>query len=274
MKHKVLKDYQHITADKKVVQIKAKSIIEDYKVNIKGDIYLLDKDIIDNNPDFFFAVDWKADLLDFIKGNKVPSPAIVAKKMIPYIEDNYLSKMKTETTIVEKIIHTDPALKTEVSKRQQLLDEVAATLNTRSNNLDLKESELNQKERLYQEAKSQNDARDKELDLQQKDIAIKKLEVQKLEKILSERESLLGSRNKSEKAFQEDLETKIKEYEDKLSSVDEQLEKYRIDKSLSVDEFKSLLQLAGEKYMSSGNEYYRQLVEKTGWYFNQNGLYK
>mgnify|MGYP003404572800 CR=1 FL=1 len=274
MKHKVLKDYQHITADKKVVQIKAKSIIEDYKVNIKGDIYLLDKDIVDNNPDFFFAVDWKADLLDFVKGNKLPSPAIVAKKMIPYIEDNYLSKMKTETTIVEKIIHTDPALKTEVSKRQQLLDEVAATLNTRSNNLDSIESELKQKEKLYQEAKSQNDARDKELDLQQKDIAAKKLEIQKLEKILSERESLLGSRNKSEKAFQEDLETKIKEYEDKLSSVDEQLEKYRIDKSLSVDEFKSLLQLAGEKYMSSGNEYYRQLVEKTGWYFNQNGLYK
>jgi len=268
MKHKVLKDYQHITADKRVVQIKAKLLIENYKVNIKGDIYKLDKDIVDNNPDFFMEIDWKQDLLDYMKGNKVPSPAIVAKKMIPYIEDNYLSKAKVETKIVEKIIQTDnSALESELSKRQQLLDDMNTRISSR-------EFELQQKEKLYEEAKKQNEERDRQLDLQQKDIAAKKLEVQKLEKILSERESLLGSRNKSEQAYQEQLEFKIKEYEDKLSQVDEQLEKYRIDKALTLDEFKSLLQCAGEKYMTSKDEYWRQLVEKTGWYFNQNGLYK
>jgi|ERR1035437_813186 hypothetical protein len=279
MKHKVIKDYQHITADKRVVLIKAKSLIENYKVNIKGDIYKLDKDVIDANPELFLEIDWKADLLDYMKGNKVPSPAIVAKKLIPYIENTYLSKVKTETKIetkiVEKIIQTDnTALDAEISKRQQLLDEVALTLSSRSNNLDNKEAELKQNERLYIEAKTQNEDRDHKLDLQEKDIAARKIEVQKLEKILSERQSLLGNRNKSEQTYQNQLELKIKEYEDKLSQVDEQLEKYRIDKALSLDEFKSLLQLAGEKYMSSHDEYWRQLVDKTGWCFNQNGLFR
>ncbi len=270
MKHRVLKDYQHITADKRVVQIKAKLLIEDYKVNIKGDIYKLDVDVVDNNPDFFQAIDWKQDLLDYMKANKLPSPAILSKKLVPYIEENYLSKAKVETKIVEKVIEkvTDnTALESELGKRQQLLDDMA-------NRLEQREAELSQREKYHTQAKLQNDERDRQLDTKEKELNAKKLEIQKLEKILSERESLLGSRSKSEQAYQSELESKIQEYEDKLSQVDEQLEKYRIDKSLTLEEFKSLLMLAGERYMVTRDEHWRRLVEKTGWFFNQNGLYK
>ncbi len=270
MKHRVLKDYQHITTDKRVVQIKAKLLIEDYKVNIKGDIYKLDVDIVDNNPEFFHAIDWKQDLVDYMKSNKLPSPAILSKKLIPYIEENYLSKSKVETKIVEKVIEkvTDnTALEVELKKRQQLLDDM-------STKVDQREVELSQRENYNIQAKHQNDERDRQLDLKDKELSTKKLEIQKMEKILSERESLLGSRSKSEQAYQAQLELKIQEYEDKLSQVDEQLEKYRIDKSLSLDDFKTLLMLSADKYVQTKDEVWRQLVEKTGWYFNQNGLFK
>ncbi len=272
MKYKVLKDYQHITEDKKVIQIKPKLVIIDYKVTIKGDIYRLDKDIVDNNPEFFHQITWKEDLLDYIKASKLPTPAIITKKLVPYIEENYLSNTQVETKIVEKVVEKviqadNSMIELEISKRQILLDELSSKLSSR-------EDEIEQKEKLLKEAIAHNDQRDKSLDFSERELITKKLEVQKLDKILTEREGLFTARSKSEQEYQNILNEKIQEYEDKLSQVDEQLELYKIDKPLNLDEFKSLLLLAGDKYHTTRDEYWRNLVNKTGWHFNTNGLFR
>ena len=52
VKHKVLKDFQFITNDKKIIILKAKTILENYKYITKFESVLIEKDIIDNNPEY------------------------------------------------------------------------------------------------------------------------------------------------------------------------------------------------------------------------------
>lgn len=85
LKHKVIKDFQYLTPDKKIFTLKSGTIIEEYVFKIKNEYVTIDKDVIDNNPDFFEIVEWKAELLTYLKTNKIPQPALLSKKIIPFI---------------------------------------------------------------------------------------------------------------------------------------------------------------------------------------------
>ena len=82
IKHKVIKEFQYLSPDKKIFILKLGTILEDYIYKVKTELIPIDKDIIDNNPDFFIVIDWKAELLTYLKTNKIPQPAVLGKKLL------------------------------------------------------------------------------------------------------------------------------------------------------------------------------------------------
>ncbi len=97
-KHKAIKDFQLITSDKKIFILKSGSIIEDYRFVSKDIDITIDEDLINSNPEYFQEIDWKQDLNSYLKVNKIPQPAQISKKLIPFIE-NLLSSATTESPI-------------------------------------------------------------------------------------------------------------------------------------------------------------------------------
>jgi hypothetical protein len=105
IKHKVLKDFQLLTEDNKIIILKAKTILEDFKYKNKSEFVTIPSEIIKNNPDYFAFIDWKEDLQSYLKINKIPQPAVITKKLLPFIE-NLIGQLgsKTKEVIVEKLI--------------------------------------------------------------------------------------------------------------------------------------------------------------------------
>ena len=83
IKHKVIQDFQFISSDKKIIVLKANTILENYTYNPKGsgEPLKLEKELIENNNSFFKPLDWREELHTFIKVNKIPQPAIMTKKI-------------------------------------------------------------------------------------------------------------------------------------------------------------------------------------------------
>ena len=75
IKHKVIKEFQYLSPDKKIFILKVGTILEEYNYRVKTEIIPIDKDIIDNNPEFFEVIDWKAELLSYMRSEKMPQPA-------------------------------------------------------------------------------------------------------------------------------------------------------------------------------------------------------
>ena len=96
IKHKVVKEFQYLTPDKKIFILKVGTILGEYIYKVKNESINIDKDIIDNNPDFFENIDWKSELISFMKSEKLPQPAQLGKKLIPFIDEMILSSIQTQ----------------------------------------------------------------------------------------------------------------------------------------------------------------------------------
>ena len=94
IKHKVIKEFQYLSPDKKIFILKIGTITEDYIYRVKNELIPIDKDIIDNNPEFFEVIDWKAELLTFMRAEKMPQPAQLGKKLIPFFEEMVMSSIQ------------------------------------------------------------------------------------------------------------------------------------------------------------------------------------
>ena len=123
LKHKLLTDFQYLSDDKKIITLKSGSIIEEYNFNLKGESIKIDKEIIDANPEIFSIVDWKSELLTFIKSNKLPQPAILTKKITPFIEDMILSSMsKSDGKIDDSKLRELESRETDLFSKEQILN--------------------------------------------------------------------------------------------------------------------------------------------------------
>lgn len=163
IKHKVLKDFQLLTSDKKIIILKAKTVLVDYKYITKNDNVSLDKAIIDNNPDFFSPIDWKEELNTFLKLNKVTQPAILTKKLIPFIEQMFLL---SNFNGVEKGGYAEKEL--ELETRQRKIDMLEKLLQSKMDQLNQDEIKMKARQKFLD---------DKELELEQ--LAVKLLNQQK-----------------------------------------------------------------------------------------------
>lgn len=222
IKHKVLKDFQLVTEDKKIIVLKAKTVLEGYTYTSKNESVLVEKDIIDNNPDFFQVVDWKEELTAYLRQNKIAQPAVLSKKLVPFIQDMFVipqtkveikevTKEVTKEVPVEiikevkievikevpvevikevpvevikevKVSKDDPRKQIELDARISKNEMLEKHLQNKINSMNQREIELEEKERDYEVKKKIVDDKEFELEV----LAMKLLEKQKL---LAEKDS-------------------------------------------------------------------------------------
>jgi hypothetical protein len=207
IKHKVLKDFQLLTDDKKILILKAKTIIEDYKFKNKSETVTVPLDIIKNNPDYFAFIDWKEDLQSYLKTNKIPQPAVITKKLVPFIETMMLeaSNPNIKEIIIEKevikevIVEKPKIVEHEVVVERKVSDDsMSIELELQLKKLKLKEEQLdkeieqtNTKELVAEKKEKEATKLETELNSRKMEIDTKEAELSEKERLLNEKESIL-----------------------------------------------------------------------------------
>jgi hypothetical protein len=99
MNYRVIQNFQFTTADKKIDVLKIGSILapdlssEEQYVFKKGTKeFLYDAQLIENNPEFFEAIDWRDDLLVEMKKCKMKTVAPMFKTVVNFLNNEILSK--------------------------------------------------------------------------------------------------------------------------------------------------------------------------------------
>lgn len=105
-KHKVIQDFQFISTDKRIFVLKTGTILEDYVYKTKDSDIKIDEEIINSNTSYFQMIDWKIELLSFLKINKIPQPAVLSKKLIPFFEEILLSNTTSNIGEIDYINET------------------------------------------------------------------------------------------------------------------------------------------------------------------------
>ncbi len=231
IKHKLLSDFQYVDSEKKIITLKKGSILEEYLYKTKTENIFIDKEIIDSNPDYFLLFDWKLDFLAHIKYNKIPQPAQIHKKMLPFLEDllssfdeddseqsltvseNYLEELKEkekqlnirEKRILDKEGELSIRLK-RIEKREQDYKNDLISLDEKEDNIRSKKSELTEKELDIEDKMQELNRKERNLDQHilesSKNIDQKYIEIQ--EKIKKDLENLSNK--------EKELEIKYKEF--------------------------------------------------------------
>ena len=238
IKHKVLKDFQLLTEDKKILILKAKTIIEDYKFKNKSEIVNVPIDIIKNNPDYFSFIDWKEELQSYLKVNKIPQPAVITKKLVPFIETMMSENGGTQTkeVIVEKevikevIVEKPKVVEKEVIVEKMVNDQsLSIELETKLKKLQLKENQLDKeieeantkeldatnREKKASELEKKYNEKNEELEAKSRYLESKETELNEKETYLKDKESNLSSY-----VSKSDIGAKISEYSQKGFQMD------------------------------------------------------
>jgi len=192
IKHKVIKEFQYLSPDKKIFILKVGTILQEYNYTVKSEVIPIDKDIIDNNPEFFEVVDWKSELLTHMKVQKFPTPSQFHKKLVPFIEEMVLSSIQQNSGPVSTI------------------DE------GKIKELEWKEIDLNNREKRIKDKEEEIDIRLKRVEKREDDH---KLELKSLDK----KEDDLRSKSRDLTEKQLDLEDKIQDLNERERNFDRSL---------------------------------------------------
>jgi DNA repair exonuclease SbcCD ATPase subunit len=201
IKHKVVKEFQYLSPDKKIFILKIGAILEEYIYKVKTELIPIDKAIIDNNPEFFEVIDWKAELLTFMRAEKMPQPAQLGKKLIPFFEDMIMSSIQHDN-----VPSMDPALMKNVERRE-------SELNNFKRDLDRKETDLDSRDRRIKDKEDELEIRIKRVEKREEEY---KLDVKSLEK--KEDDLRLRTRTTTEKEL--DLQDKVQELNERERNID------------------------------------------------------
>jgi len=228
IKHKVVKEFQFLSPDKKIFILKAGTVLEEYKHKVKTEIIPIDRDIIDNNPEFFEIIDWKAELLTYIKANKLPTPSVLTKKLVPFIEEMVLS------SIQQSAVPATPSIgESEIRE----LERKAADLESREKRIKDKEDEIDIRLKRVEKREGEYKEDLKALDRKEDDLREKQLEV--IEKGL-------------------DLDDKMQD----LNEKERNLDRAALDSSKEIDEKYVKLQKKIDADLKSLSEKERELESK------------
>lgn len=200
IRHKLLADYQYTTPDKKIFLIKSGTVIEEYKYKLKGEIIPIDKDIVEANPELFDPIDWKAELLTFMRAEKMPQPAQLGKKLIPFFEEMIMSSIQQQTG------STDPNLLKEVERRE-------SELNSFKRDLDRRESDLESRERRIKDREDEIEIRMKRVEKREDEY---KLDLKNFEK----KDDEIRSKNRTLTEKELDLQEKYQELNERERNLD------------------------------------------------------
>lgn len=242
IKHKLLNDFQFLSPDKKIFILKKGVILEEYNYRVKTDIIPIDKDIVDNNPEYFEIIDWKMELLSYMKVNKMPQPAQLGKKLIPFIEEMVLSTVSQ--TVAPKL--DDSKIKeleekeTELFKEEQSLQRLKISLDSREKLIKDKEEEIELRLKRLEKKESENkielsDLEKKELELQEKSRELKEKELDIEDKLQDIRE-LERNLNLNSLKSAEEIDLKYAELQNKMNTDLKKLSDGEKDLELKVKE--------------------------------------
>lgn len=239
LKHKVVKEFQYLSPDKKIFILKAGTILEEYNYKIKSDIIPIDKDIIDNNPEFFEIIDWKAELLTYIKANKLPTPAVLTKKLIPFIDEMVLSSIQqnivTGTVVDESVVKELERKELDLNSREKRIKDKEEEIDIRLKRVEKRESE--HKDDLKSLDKREDELRDKSKEVIEKGLDLDdKLQYLNEKERNLDRASLESSKEIDEKyvKLQKKIDSDLKE----LSKREKELSKREESKSSKNDSLK------------------------------------
>ncbi len=241
VKHKVLKDFQLLTEDKKIVILKAKTIIENYQFKNKTDSVKVSKEIIDNNPDYFSKIDWKEEFTNFLKQNKLPQPAILTKKIVPFIEsllDKNLSKQneKVVEVLIEKPVEKIVEVVVEKPVEKLVTDQsLSVELENKINKLKLKEEQLDKEIKETNLKEIEADNKHKIASLLETEYKQKLEEITRKEEYLSNKESELLTKE----SYLNQKETNLSSYVSR-SRIDEKVDEYH-RQGFQMDFFRKLI---------------------------------
>ena len=237
IKHKVLKDFQLITDDKKILILKAKTIIEDYKFKNKSETVSVPVDIIKNNPDYFSFIDWKEELQSYLKVNKIPQPAVITKKLVPFIE----TMMKDTGSTTKEIIVEKEVIKEVIIEKPKVVEKIVSDdslsieLETKLKKIQLKESQLD---------KEIEEANTKELDATTREKKAHELEKTYTEKLkeIEDKEKYLNSKEielTEKESFLNDKENNLSDYVTK-GRIGQKIDEYAA-KGFQMDFFRNII---------------------------------
>jgi myosin heavy subunit len=212
IKHKVIKEFQYLSPDKKIFILKVGAILEEYIYKVKTELIPIDKAIIDNNPEFFEVIDWKAELLTFMRAEKMPQPAQLGKKLIPFFEDMIMSSIQHDNSP-----SMDPNLMREVERRE-------VELNSTKRELDRRESDLDSRDRRIKDREDEIEIRMKRVEKREDEY---KLDIKTLEKKDDE------IRNKNRALTEKELELQDKSQE--LNERERNLDKTALMSAKEID---------------------------------------
>jgi SMC interacting uncharacterized protein involved in chromosome segregation len=239
IKHKLLSDYQYVSPDKKIFLIKSGTILEEYIYKVKTELIPIDKEIIDNNPDFFEVVDWRAELFSYMKVNKLPTPAQLHKKMVPFIEEMILSSINQNST--QGQVMDEYQIK-EIERKERDLNNRELRIKDKEEEIEIRLNRVEKREESYKEDLKDLDKKEDDLREKNRLITEKNLDLEDKLQDLNERErnldrTILQSSSKLDSKYSElqkkidsdlelvtkrekDLEFKIKELNKKESELE------------------------------------------------------
>lgn len=148
IKHKVIQNFQFVSSDKKIFVLKVGTILEEYKYKIKNETIDIEKDIVDNNPEFFETLDYKSELLSYLKTQKIPQPSQVHKKLVPFIEDMILSSIQPQSTPVASI---DPSIVKDLEKKESDLKSRERRIKDKEDEIEIRLKRVEKRESEYKE---------------------------------------------------------------------------------------------------------------------------
>jgi uncharacterized protein (DUF3084 family) len=243
IKHKVIKEFQYLSPDKKIFILKLGTILEDYIYKVKTELIPIDKDIIDNNPDFFIVIDWKAELLTYLKTNKIPQPAVLGKKLFPFMEEFILSSSTQQVSVPvlddSKSRELDDK-EFELTRRAKRIKEKEDDLETRLSKVEGRENEYKTDVRLLDKREDDirqrsNELTNKELDLEEKQQALGERERNIDSEILEASKDMDCKYSELQKKIDEDIksvtdrENKLEVDLRELNKSKEEFEEYKLE---------------------------------------------
>lgn len=208
IKHKVIKEFQYLSPDKKIFILKAGTILNEYNYLVKGESIIIDRDIIDNNPDFFELIDWKTELQALIKTNKFPKPQTILNKLVPFIEEMVLSSIGKNDGI-----QVDEERLKEIERKEKELDSRERRIKSKEEEIEIRLTRVDKREKDYKEDLKELDKKEDDLRAQSRDLTEKELDIQDKLQDLNERERNL---DRSILESSKDLDVKYEELQKKI----------------------------------------------------------
>lgn len=185
IKHKLLSDYQYTSIDKKIFLIKSGTVIEEYIYKLKDESILIDREVVDANPQIFGAIDWKAELLSYIKTSKLPTPAVLTKKLVPFIEDMILSSIQQSAAVAKPM---DDSLMRELDRKELDLKSREKRIKDKEEEIDIRIKRVEKREIEHKDDLKSLDKREDDLRERSKEVIEKGLDLDDRIKELNEKE--------------------------------------------------------------------------------------